>query len=183
MGTIRIADVQTKLAIVDVRPRGRSPGDLELISEALYSRDGSGVAAIGRAEVVCTRLGVTTASCPATYFLPQGQIMTDGMIADRLTYEQAITGGTELYDNARGTLVVTTTGLRPRRQLLVFRLVDATASPPVNPLGAQPASAALLPPPPTAAPNADRGQRRHGQPSGKAGTGRSAGRPMGRPPR
>ena len=33
-----------------------------------------------------------------------------------------ITGGTGLYDNARGTLTVTAKGLKPRRELLLFRL-------------------------------------------------------------
>jgi hypothetical protein len=44
------------------------------------------------------------------------------VIGSRLIYELAIVGGTELYDNARGSLVVTTTALTPRRQVLVFRL-------------------------------------------------------------
>jgi hypothetical protein len=44
------------------------------------------------------------------------------VIGTRLLYETAIVGGTGLYDNARGSLVVTTTALHPRRQILVFRL-------------------------------------------------------------
>ena len=34
-----------------------------------------------------------------------------------------IVGGTGLYDNARGTLTVTATHLRPRHEVLIFRLV------------------------------------------------------------
>jgi hypothetical protein len=169
--TIRLTGVETKLATVDVRPRGRSPGDVELVNEALYGGNGR-ASPIGRAEVACTLLGGTKRSCSASYRLPQGRIVTDGVIANRLRYEQAITGGTELYDNARGSLVVTTTGLRPRRQLLVFRLVDATPSTPVSPAAAQPPMAALLPPTPVAARNADRRQGRHGKPEEGAGTGR-----------
>lgn len=147
---------------------------MEFISEALSSRQGA-VAVIGHAEVVCTLLGRTKRSCTATYVLPKGRIVTDGVIRNRLMYEQAITGGTEFYDSARGTLVVTTTGLRPRRQLLVFRLVDLTGSQAVNASAAQPPTAALLPPTPTAGPNADRRQPRRGQAGNKAGTGRPAG--------
>ena len=45
-----------------------------------------------------------------------------GAITSRLLFEVAVTGGTGLYDNARGTLTVTSTGLRPRREVLIFRL-------------------------------------------------------------
>jgi hypothetical protein len=34
-----------------------------------------------------------------------------------------VTGGTGLYDNARGTLNVTQTGRKPTRNQVVFRLV------------------------------------------------------------
>jgi hypothetical protein len=175
LATIRITGIETKLARVDVLPLGRSPGDLEFISQALYSRQGSG-SVIGRADIVCTFLGGTKRSCSATYLLPRGRIVTDGVIADRLVYEHAITGGTELYDNARGTLMVTTTGRRPRRQVLFFRLVDLTASQPVSPPASQRESAALLPPTPTTAPNADRHQPQHEQAGKKAGMPRPADR-------
>jgi hypothetical protein len=43
-------------------------------------------------------------------------------VQSRLFYTAAITGGTGLYDNARGTLTVTATRLSPRREILLFRL-------------------------------------------------------------
>jgi hypothetical protein len=49
-------------------------------------------------------------------------ILTAGVLNTRLLYTAAITGGTGLYDNARGTLTVTAKGLKPRRELLLFRL-------------------------------------------------------------
>jgi hypothetical protein len=119
--TIRITNVQTKLTTVDVGARGRSPGDLEIVAQSLYNTRVT-PAPIGHADVLCTLLTRTKRSCTATYALPKGNIVTSGVIDSRLIYEVAITGGTELYDNARGSLVVTTTGLRPRRQVLVFRL-------------------------------------------------------------
>jgi hypothetical protein len=44
------------------------------------------------------------------------------MIQSRLLFEIAVVGGTGFYDNARGSLTVTSTHLRPRREVLVFRL-------------------------------------------------------------
>ena len=43
-------------------------------------------------------------------------------IGTRLLYQIAVVGGTGLYDNARGSLTVTSTGLHPRREILLFRL-------------------------------------------------------------
>jgi hypothetical protein len=119
--TIRITNVQTKLTTVDVGARGRGPGDLEIVAQALYNTRVTPTP-IGHADVLCTLLTRTRRSCTATYALPKGNIVTSGVIDSRLIYEVAITGGTELYDNARGSLVVTTTALHPRRQILVFRL-------------------------------------------------------------
>ncbi len=119
--TIRITNVQTKLTTVDLGAHGPSPGDLEIIAQSLYNTRVT-PSPIGRADILCTLLTTTTRNCTATYVLPKGRIVTSGVIGSRLIYELAITGGTELFDNARGSLVVTTTALNPRRQVLVFRL-------------------------------------------------------------
>ena len=119
--SISITNVQTSLKSVDLGAHGRGAGDLEIIGQSLYNRRVT-ASPIGHADVVCTLLSRTTRTCSATYTLPRGRIMTTGVIGSRLIYELAVVGGTELYDNARGSLVVTTTALSPRRQLLVFRL-------------------------------------------------------------
>jgi hypothetical protein len=119
--TIRITNVQLSIKTVDQRPRGESAGDLEIIGQALYNRRVTPTP-IGHADILCTLISATRRSCTSTYSLPKGRIVTSGVIDTRLIYELAIVGGTELYDNARGSLVVTTTALNPRRQLLVFRL-------------------------------------------------------------
>ena len=120
--TITITNVQTSFKSVDIGAHGRGAGDLEIIGQSLYNRRVTATP-IGHADVVCTLLSPTTRTCSATYTLPRGRIMATGVIGSRLIYELAVIGGTELYDNARGSLVVTTTALSPRRQLLVFRLV------------------------------------------------------------
>lgn len=78
--------------------------------------------AIGHAVLMCIDVGRNERSCSATYILPRGMIQTEGILTTRLLYVQAITGGTGIYDNARGTLTVTATTIRPRRELLLFRL-------------------------------------------------------------
>jgi hypothetical protein len=120
--TIRITDVQTNHVLVDEGAPGRSPGDVEIIRESLYNRRVRSKP-IGTADVVCRMLGGNRRMCNASYALPKGMLVTSGAIGNRLLYEVAIVGGTELYANARGSLVVTTTSLNPRRQVLVFRLV------------------------------------------------------------
>ena len=120
-GTIRITNTETSFKSIDGGRRGRGAGDLEIIRQLLYNRRVTSKP-IGRATILCTLITRNSRSCTATYVLPKGSIVTSGMIGSRLIYELAIVGGTELYDNARGSLVVTTTALNPRRQVLVFRL-------------------------------------------------------------
>ena len=45
------------------------------------------------------------------------------MIGSRLLYELPVVGGTGLYANARGSLVVTVRAMSPRREILTFRLL------------------------------------------------------------
>jgi hypothetical protein len=119
--TINITSTQTMDRYVDGGGDGPGIGDREVIRQSLYNRRVTQTP-IGRAEIVCTFLGGGSRSCLATYFLPKGKIVTGGAIGTRLLYETAVLGGTGLFDNARGLLVVTATSLSPRREILVFRL-------------------------------------------------------------
>jgi hypothetical protein len=119
--TIRITDVQSSYKLVDRGLEGSTVGDVEIIRQLLYNRRVS-TKPIGRSEILCTLLTKNTRMCTANYTLPKGTIVTTAATGTRLLYEAAIIGGTELYNNARGALVVTTTSLKPRREVLVFRL-------------------------------------------------------------
>jgi hypothetical protein len=119
--TIQITDQQTSDVYVDEGAHGRGAGDLEIIRQSLYNRRVSSKP-IGHADIVCTFITSTSRTCTGTYALPKGDLVTSGVMGNRLLFELAIVGGTELYDNARGMLVVTTTALKPRREVLVFRL-------------------------------------------------------------
>jgi hypothetical protein len=117
---VRITDVQVSYHVV--RPsNGAVMGSTEVIRQRLYNpRISEG--AIGRSSMVCTYLDRRERSCAATYVLPKGSLVVTGAIQSRLLYEIAVVGGTGLFDNARGTLTVTSTHIRPRREVLVFRL-------------------------------------------------------------
>jgi hypothetical protein len=121
-GTVTITDAEIRHAHFDAGRPGRSAGDLDVYSLLLYNKRIT-ARAIGRGEMVCTAVGAKGQSCSATYFLPQGEIVVQGVITSRLIYELAVVGGTGLYSNVRGSLTVTSLHRKPSRELLVFRLV------------------------------------------------------------
>jgi hypothetical protein len=95
-------------------------GSIEIVKQRLFNP--SAAKPIGTAVLACTFLDRRTRNCTGTYVLPRGSLTVAGVIDTRLLYEIAIVGGTGLYDNARGSLTVTSTHLRPRREVLLFRL-------------------------------------------------------------
>jgi hypothetical protein len=121
-GTIRITTREVAHRIFDHGPRGRGPGDVEVSRTLLYNK-GITSRAIGHGEVVCTFTGRRSRVCSGTYFLPRGKIIVSGALVFRQFYEFAVLGGTGLYNNVQGSLTVTTTTPRPRRDILTFRLV------------------------------------------------------------
>lgn len=98
---------------------GAGVGDLEVVHLTLFS---SAQRPIGHGILWCTYLTRQERSCSGSYVLPRGMILTAGILRTRLLYAAAIIGGTGLYDNARGALTVTAKGLKPRREILLFRL-------------------------------------------------------------
>jgi hypothetical protein len=98
-----------------------APGSGEIMRFTLFGSS-SATRPIGHAVVTCSYVGDGERSCSGTYILPRGTIQTAGILRTRLLYNQAITGGTGLFDNARGTLTVTAKTIEPRRELLIFRL-------------------------------------------------------------
>jgi hypothetical protein len=120
-GTIRITSREIADTRVDVGKPGLSPGDMEIMREQLFNTRIT-PKAIGHAELVCTFTVKTSRNCQGTFFLPQGKIVVAGPIYFRQLYELAVIGGTGLYDNVRGSVTVTTTSSKPRREVLIFRL-------------------------------------------------------------
>lgn len=121
-GVIRVTDRQTQYHWVDGGAQGHGAGDTEILRVQLYNQRVR-QRPIGHADLVCTFTDARSRNCTGTYFLPKGKIMVGGVIGSRLIFEVAVLGGTGLYENARGTLTVTAAAQRPRRNLLLFRLV------------------------------------------------------------
>jgi hypothetical protein len=115
---IRLTDVQVAANVIG--PANRV-GTTEYYRQSLYGST-SKAKAIGHAQISCVVLPGAERKCDNGYILPRGNILTGAVVQSRLFYTAAITGGTGLYDNARGTLTVTATRLSPRREILLFRL-------------------------------------------------------------
>ena len=121
--TIRITNVEDTVVRVDVGVKGKSPGDMEIIRQRLYNRRVT-TRSIGRSELICTFVDRRRSRvCRGTYYLPKGRIVVGGSLLYRQFYELAVLGGTGLFDNARGSLVVTRMAVRPVRDRMIFRLV------------------------------------------------------------
>lgn len=116
---IRLNDKQT--GDVQVGGSVERVGSTEIARLRLFGSSSSS-RPIGHAVLTCMSVGSGERSCIATYILPRGTLETSGILKTRLFYTQAVTGGTGLYDNARGTLTVTAKSFKPRRELLLFRL-------------------------------------------------------------
>jgi hypothetical protein len=120
--TVRISAENEQITDVDIGPPGRSPGDTQVMRETLFNRKITDKA-IGHAEFVCTFTAGRSRLCSGTFFLPKGKLMVQGPLRYRQFYELTIVGGTELYDNARGSMTMTRLAEDPIRSLALFRLV------------------------------------------------------------
>ncbi len=83
---------------------------------------------IGWAVVLCRDLGSggplgsASAYCFGTYSFPKGRIQTTGTRKARSNYVLSVIGGTGLYSNVGGILLVRTIIARPRTETLLFSL-------------------------------------------------------------
>jgi hypothetical protein len=121
-GTIRVTTRGIGQQFVDRGARGRGPGDL-LVSRQLVYNKGITQKAIGHADLVCTFTSSYARQCNGTFTLPKGKIVVAGTVTFRQFYTLAVIGGTEIYDNVRGSLTVTLLSRKPTRELLLFRLL------------------------------------------------------------
>jgi hypothetical protein len=120
-GTIRLTGRQIEINVDNRGAPSRGPGDVLLIRQLLYNK-GIRKAPIGHSDMVCTYTGTMSRQCSGTYFLPRGKIVVAGSLRFRVFYKLAVVGGTDIYDNVRGSLTGTLYGRTPRREILIFRL-------------------------------------------------------------
>ena len=105
--TIRVTAVFTEFAEIDVGAPGFSLGDEVVFSGNLLQHGKP----VGRVGVLCSFVSTQNADrveaqCPATATLPGGQITIQGVIVNRaLNWTLPITGGSGVYDRARGQVV------------------------------------------------------------------------------
>lgn len=116
-GVVRLTDRQ----VSDSGGARGAVGTMEIVRVELFG-SGSRSRPIGHGVVACVHVGGAERSCTGSYVLPRGTIETAGVLESRLLYTQAVVGGTGFYESARGSLTVTATALKPRRELLLFRL-------------------------------------------------------------
>jgi len=121
-GTIRITSRDIQVALDNRGPVTRGAGDVLLIRQLLFNK-GITQKAIGHSDVVCTYTGTRSRQCTGTYFLPKGKIVVSGSLLYREFFKLAVVGGTDLYDNVQGSMTATLLGRKPRREILVFRLI------------------------------------------------------------
>jgi hypothetical protein len=121
-GTIRITARDVDVALVNSGPASRSAGDVLVISQLLYNK-GITKQAIGHSDLVCTYTSRRSRQCNGTYFLPKGKIVVSGSMRWRVFFKLAVVGGTDLYNNVRGSMTGSIYSRGPRRELLVFRLI------------------------------------------------------------
>jgi len=121
-GTIRITSRDIQVALDNRGPVSRGAGDVLLIRQLLFNK-GITQKAIGHSDVVCTYTGTRSRQCTGTYFLPKGKIVVSGSLLYREFFKLAVVGGTDLYDNVQGSMTATLLGRKPRREILVFRLI------------------------------------------------------------
>ncbi len=121
-GIIRITSRETGFTRVDTGVVGQSPGDMEISTALLYNTH-IRQKPIGHGQLVCIRTVDNFRNCDGTFVLPAGKLVVSGGLIYRGLYDLAVTGGTGLYSNVRGSLVVTRIAQSPARDVLVFRLV------------------------------------------------------------
>jgi hypothetical protein len=114
--TFTVFTVTVQSQFLDLGPQGFSLGDQQVFADDVYDHQGG--TKIGSDGVVCTIVRVTdassgsgTAQCVATASLPDGDITVQGFVSftgDELPapFQNAITGGTDAYANARGQITV-----------------------------------------------------------------------------
>jgi Allene oxide cyclase barrel like domain len=113
---IKVFALTVQSASLDLGDPGFSLGDQQVFADDLY--DHKGGTKVGTDGVVCTIVRITdastgsgTAQCLATASLADGQLTTQGFIsftgnALPAPFQNAITGGTGAYANARGQITV-----------------------------------------------------------------------------
>ena len=121
-GMIRLTSHDTNVMVDNRGASSRGSGDVMVITQLLFNKR-IRKQPLGHADLVCTYTGRRSRQCSGTYFLPRGKIVVSGSMRYREFFKLAVVGGTDIYNNVRGSVSGTLLGRGPRREILVFRLV------------------------------------------------------------
>jgi allene oxide cyclase len=106
--SLTVVEHGTTDKVVDVGKKGDSTGDIYTYHNDLY--DETDTTRVGSDSGICIRESpkAGTWECMWTEILPDGQITAEGPYSDSAhTWTYAVTGGTGLYENVRGSVVET----------------------------------------------------------------------------
>ena len=121
-GYIRVTTEPKRFYLADLGRPGRSPGDVEVVWQTVFNRRIT-QRPIGHYEMVCTYSFGPSRSCELTLFFQRGRIVAAGALRTRRVFQLAVTGGTQFYENAQGTMTVTRTRSKPSRDRVVIKLI------------------------------------------------------------
>ena len=103
--TVHVIEHALTDAVVDTGKTGDSSGDLLTFHNPVF--DAGDATRVGRDQGQCVRIirGVSW-ECTWTTFLPGGHITVEGPFFDTRNSVVAVTGGTGIYRNARGAMLL-----------------------------------------------------------------------------
>ncbi len=93
--------------VIDVGKKGDSTGDILTFHNDVYDETDTAKAGTNQGQCVRESPKAGTWECWWTTSLPDGQITVEGPFSDTGDTVFAVTGGTGLYENARGSMNVT----------------------------------------------------------------------------
>jgi allene oxide cyclase len=103
--TVHVVEHAATDTVVDTGKTGDSPGDLLTFHNVVF--DAADSARAGHDQGQCIRIAVGSSwECTWTTFLPGGHITVEGPFFDTRNSVLALTGGTGIYRNARGAMVL-----------------------------------------------------------------------------
>ena len=103
--TVHVVEHAATDTVTDTGTAGDSAGDLLTFHTVVF--DAADSAPVGRDQGQCIRIAVAHSwECMWTTFLPGGHITVEGPFFDTRDSVLAVTGGTGIYRNARGAMVL-----------------------------------------------------------------------------
>jgi allene oxide cyclase len=103
--TIHVIEHARSDTVIDTGTAGDTTGDLLTFHNPVF--DAADAKQVGRDQGQCVRIAVGSSwECTWTTFLPDGHVTVEGPFFDARDSVLAVTGGTGVYRNARGAMLL-----------------------------------------------------------------------------